>query len=646
MPTSDAQERMGSVRLVKARVEGYRCVQDETVGFGPLTALVGSGGVGKSALLRAIDWCVNERPCEEEDLYRDSDGNAAQRIVVTLHFRDIGDFEKQTLGSYAVGDQTTIARIWERNGSPVLSGSAYFYPPFDAVRAEKGAKKTAAYKALFEEEGEEKGYPTPRATNVTDVDAHMAQFERAHADDLCELRPPEATHLFGFTSGPRLRDCFDYVFVSADTDAPDAFGDGRDSPLTQLLRNIGGVDEETQAKIDKIQVDAQEEASALYGDARKDALNHLEEGITGRLQDYVPDASVHVTEEFVPPPPPKARPRVQIVHAGSYPTDVERQGHGLQRTLVIAVLQVLAESRFSGGSGEEVATPKKSLMLAIEEPELYQHPLQARAVATALLQLSAGEEENANPQIAYSTHSEHFVRPALFEDLRVVRRDTSVGTKVVAADASLVEEALEKVGLADQEVQVRNTLSVSLSQAVFAKRVVLCEGRTDAVLLEAVASMDRPFEQDGIAVAECHGKSIIPVALAILKGLEIPCFVLFDADRQVKEKLEQSEKGTKADRDAQISGIATKNRQLLELCDESPEDWPERDVRTRCSNFTGNVESDIPEVWPELAAARDSIAAELSLKPKSGEVYRRAPEAAGAIPPFFTQLLAAVRTVE
>lgn len=633
------------MRLVKARVEGYRCVKDETIDFGSLTALVGSGGVGKSALLRAVDWCVNERPCEEEDLYRDPEGNAAERIVVTLHFAGLGAPEAEVLGRYATGDQTTIARIWVPGEPPVLSGSAYFYPPFDAVRGEKGAKRTAAYKALFEAEGTTKGYLTPRATKVADVDAHMAQFEREHADTLCELRPPEATHLFGFTSGPRLRDCFDYVFVSADTDAPDALGEGRDSPLTQLLANIGGVDEETQEKIDTLQADAQEKTSALYGDAREEALRTLERGITDRVQDYVPDASVQVSEELPPPVPPKPRPKVQIAHGGGYPTDVDRQGHGLQRTLVIAVLQVLAEVGPSSSARDGAPAPRKSLMLAIEEPELYQHPLQARAVASALLRLSVGSEDEVGPQIAYSTHSEHFVKPALFEDLRVVRREGGGETSVVAADPGAVEAALQKVGLADQETQVRNTLSVSLSQAVFAKRVVLCEGRTDSVLLEAIATLDRPFEQDGIAVAECHGKSIIPVALAILKGLDIPCFVLFDADKQAKEKLEASEKGTQAERDAQIKAIATKNRQLLELCGETPEDWPGRDVRERCANFTGNVESDISEIWPELAVERDRIASEMSLKPKSGEVYRRAPECAGDVPDYFERLLVAIRGV-
>ncbi len=92
-----------------------------------------------------------------------------------------------------------------------------------------------------------------------------------------------------------------------------------------------------------------------------------------------------------------------------------------------------------------------------------------------------------------------------------------------------------------------------------------------------------------------------------------------------------------------IGAIARKNRRLLELCGEESEDWPERGVRYRCANFTGNIESDIPEIWPELVAARDSIASLLGLKPKSGEVYRRTPELAGDIPQHFERLLAAIR---
>lgn len=628
------------MRLVKARVEGYRCVQDETVDLGSLTALVGSGGVGKSALLRAIDWCVNELPSEEEDLYRDPDGTSAERIVVTLHFADVGPAESETLGRYGIGDSTTISRSWAPGEEPKLSGSAYFYKPFDAVREQKGAARTRAYKELFLAEGEERGFPEPMATRIADVDSDMERFEREHTGPcgLCELR-----HLFGFAGGPRLRECFDYVFASADADAPDAFGSARDSTLTKLLASIGALDEVTQAKVDDLQSETQKKLSEIYGSARGTALKALAEEITGHVRDYVPDASVELSEELQTPSPPKPQPVVRIVHAGGYPTDVQRQGHGLQRTLVIAVLQALADAL--AANPEEAQSPaRKSLMLSIEEPELYQHPLQARALAAALLELSAdGESGAGRPQIAFSTHSEHFVRPALFEDLRVVRRSSGGDTAVAAADPQAVEDALEEVGLSDQETQVRNTLSVSLSQAVFAKAVVLCEGRTDAALLEAVANLDRSFEHDGIAVADCHGKSIIPVAIAILKELDISCFVLFDADRQIREKLEASDKGSEADRQAQIAVIAAKNEQLLKLCGEQAQEWPDRAVRDSCANFAGNVESDIPAIWSDLVTERDRIAREIGLRPKSAEVYRRAPQGAGQVPAFFVELLEKIR---
>jgi len=71
----------------------------------------------------------------------------------------------------------------------------------------------------------------------------------------------------------------------------------------------------------------------------------------------------------------------------------------------------------------------------------------------------------------------------------------------------------------------------------------------------------------------------------------------------------------------------------------------ERNSTNRCANFTGNVESDIPEIWPELVAERNRIASEIGLKPKSGEVYRRAPEGAGDIPEYFERLLAAIRAI-
>ena len=632
------------MRLSSAHVQGYRCVRDEAIDFDDLTALVGSGGVGKSAFLRAIDWCINELPPDEADLHRDPEGDAAEAIVVTLTLDRLEAHDREVLGRYCAGDTTTIVRSWRPGEEAKLSGSAYFFPGFDAARKLKGAQRRRLYQDLHRREGRVRGFVQPMAKTVAEADEHMDRYERENPGE-CELRPASASHLFGFSGGPKLRECFEYVFVSADTDAPGAFGLGRGSPLSRLLANIGGLDVSTQEEIDRVQREAQEKLSDLFGSARNEALKQIADGITERVRDYVPAAAVELEEELKPPRPPEAEPVVKVVNDGGYPTDVGRQGHGLQRTLVIAVLQELADALAAEDSSGNEAPPAKSLMLAIEEPELYQHPLQARTLAVALRDLARVEGEARAPQIAYSTHSEHFVRPALFEDLRIVSRNGSGASSVVATDPGAVQRALKVVGLVDQERQVRLTLASSLSQAVFAKGVVLCEGKTDAAMLEAVAAVDRPLEHDGIAVANCHGKSIIPIALAILAEFEIPTFVLFDADAQAKPRLEANDKLSDYAREKAIASIAIKNEQLLALCGEPPAPWPVAEVREKSANFAGNSESDTGDIWPAFIQARDRVAGKLGISVKSAEAYRLAAEQAGDAPRFFVELLARVRAL-
>jgi hypothetical protein len=632
------------MRLSSAHVQGYRCVRDEAIDFDDLTALVGSGGVGKSAFLRAIDWCINELPPDEADLHRDPEGDAAEAIVVTLTLDCLEPHDREVLGRYCVGETTTIVRSWRPGEEAKLSGSAYFFPGFDAARKLKGAQRRRLYQDLHRREGRVRGFVQPMAKTVAEADEHMDRYERENPGE-CELRPASASHLFGFSGGPKLRECFEYVFVSADTDAPDAFGLGRGSPLSRLLANIGGLDVSTQEEIDRVQREAQEKLSDLFGSARNEALKQIADGITERVRDYVPAAAVELEEELKPPRPPEAEPVVKVVNDGGYPTDVGRQGHGLQRTLVIAVLQELADALAAERSSANEAPPAKSLMLAIEEPELYQHPLQARTLAVALRDLARAEGEARAPQIAYSTHSEHFVRPALFEDLRIVSRNGSGASSVVATDPGAVQRALKVVGLVDQERQVRLTLASSLSQAVFAKGVVLCEGKTDAAMLEAVAAVDRPLEHDGIAVANCHGKSIIPIALAILAEFEIPTFVLFDADAQAKPRLEANDKLSDYAREKAIAAIAVKNEQLLALCGEPPAPWPTAEVREKSANFAGNSESDTGDIWPAFIQARDRVAGKLGISVKSAEAYRLAAEQAGDAPQFFVELLTRVRAL-
>ena len=72
-----------------------------------------------------------------------------------------------------------------------------------------------------------------------------------------------------------------------------------------------------------------------------------------------PDRSVRVEEPWAH----------ILAGEGDFEGELARFGHGLQRSYLLALLQELA-----GASNESGPT----LILACEEPELYQHPPQAR----------------------------------------------------------------------------------------------------------------------------------------------------------------------------------------------------------------------------------------------------------------------------
>lgn len=358
--------------------------------------------------------------------------------------------------------------------------------------------------------------------------------------------------------------------------------------------------------------------------ARGAALVSIGAGITKRIEAYFPGAAIKLKDEVAPARPPQISVQALVSDRGGHPIEADLQGHGLQRALVIALLHELAETaqRDANAEGAEA----RSLLLAIEEPELYQHPLQARNLAASLETLAL-QTTDRSIQVAYSTHSPYFTRPALFRDLRLCRRDEKGGTTCVAADPGAITKAIADAGykgaIADS---VEAALAASLREAIFAGAVLLCEGPTDTALLDGVASLQGGLDRDGVAIAECSTKSAMVIAIGILSQLAIPYFAFFDADAQAK-KTEQAEL----------------NKRLLSLCGAEPEDWPARAVRDTSANFEDTMESDLATLWPDFEPARQVVANELGIKDKKARVYREAALRAGEPPEFLVDVLDAVR---
>lgn len=614
------------MKIAELRITGYRCVEDLTVSFDDLTALVGSGGVGKSTILNALDWFFHGGQLEERDRYHEAKAEKpVDKVVVAVTFDSLTTADREILRSYVQGRTTTLTRSWSDEEGQKLSGNALVLPDFEQVRQIDGARELRkGYVELYEAKGQELGLPKP-ARSAEDVKTNMEVWERENPEK-CEVQPADARHLGGFTGTPLLASRFDYVMVGATAGAPEALDGGRGSVLERLLSVLEGLDSESQEKIEKLQGDAQGEIEKVVAEARGETLVSVSSELTKRVRDYFPGAAIKLEDEVSPPRPPQISVRALVSDRGGHPIDPELQGHGLQRALVIALLHELAESEASTG-GEENDSEAPALLLAIEEPELYQHPLQARALAATLENLAGGDGDRAI-QVAYSTHSPYFSRPALFSDLRLCRRLANGGTSCVAADAEEITAAIEAVDYGKNAAEnVEKALADSLREAIFARAVLLCEGDSDAAVLEGIAETQGGLDNDGVAIAPCGSKAAVIVAIAILRQLDIPFLALFDADAEKQD-----------------SRQAKWNRQILELCDEEPTDWPELALRERSANFADKLETDLASLWSEFGEACRRIGDELGVKPeKNARVYREAAAAAGQPPDLLLDVLDAVR---
>lgn len=229
---------------------------------------------------------------------------------------------------------------------------------------------------------------------------------------------------------------------------------------------------------------------------------------------------------------------------------------------------------------EGTNTPEElSLILAIEEPELFQHPARQRHFARILHDLALGRISGVarSIQVLYCTHSPIFVDIDRFEQVRVIAKQISTvsdapkQTTVRAVSRILVEQT----GI--NQAKLAAMLTSSVNEGFFADFVVLVEGDGDRALLQGVARlMDVSLEAHGIVVISVDGKGSLAKPLAIFSRLQIPTFLIWDND---SHHTKENDRNT----------ASKLNRDLLTLCSCPPEDWPSG-VYDSCAVFNPRLE--------------------------------------------------------
>jgi len=266
-----------------------------------------------------------------------------------------------------------------------------------------------------------------------------------------------------------------------------------------------------------------------------------------------------------------------------YSATVDRTSHGLQRVFIMSLLQHLSTINETN-AGSTSVSDFPTLVLIIEEPELYQHPNRQRHISEICIALSECKVSGVSSkiQVVYSTHSPHFVGLDRINQIRLLRKQNNTDglpkiTKISSTTiAQLTTELSKYHGGKFTEANIVPRLHMIrtpwINEGFFSKCVVLVEGDSDrASILGTSNALKINLESAGVSVIPCFGKGNLDKVAIIFKQLEIPIYVIWDNDRGKPEKIKE-------------------NKILLKLLEQAEEDYPSH-VKDNHAVIEGNLET-------------------------------------------------------
>ncbi len=585
------------MHIKAAHIKNFRALAEVEIAFDDVTTLLGPNGSGKSSILYALDWFFNGGTLTKDDI---TGGQAEDaEISVQVEFDRLTNRDREALGArYADPTSTTFSawRTW-RLGNEKMTGKALAFEPFEKVREASGV--AAKKEALLEAASQHPDLGIPRwSSSIAATEAALSEWERAHPE---ALKPAwvSDTHFFGFNGQAKLSGLFDFALVRADLRASEEAADTKSTLIGRILARAIDRTEVTKELGLLLEAFSREERE-LQDKHLRPQLDSLAEALTREVASLTPDKLIHLRAAPTEIKPAPAHVEVKVADSLAE-TDVSRQGHGFQRTVLIAALKLLADR----GPGD---AERGTLCLAVEEPELYQHPTQARAFATVLRALADGQTNKV--QVMYATHSPYFIEPRFFDQVRrVTRIADGTGSAVEIRQASLDKVSARLAGF-EQDRAIRGRWEQvclqGLGEAVFANGVLLVEGDNDRAILEGLARQGGNLALAGIAVAASQGKAKILLPVAILEQLGIPVLTIVDNDAGCEERARRKSSDP-LDIESAVLSTTLMNRKILRYFGEAEHDFPKGLVNKRLMFVDDRLEKMLERDWPAWEETRERL---------------------------------------
>ncbi len=603
-------------------IKNFRSCKDVKIDFGSMHALVGANNAGKSSILRALDFFFNPSAAKvDEETFWNKDTSLV--IWIEAIFDKLTTGEKDKLQSYLRPDHTFyVARSARKNvvveetekssqtDEVKFTISQHYSKPVPIIDWLCSSKITG--KAI-EDWWKQKEKLVANGVSFVDFVANSkpnVSTWKEKAEEFAKLHLTTPDYQESWTDNPTgyagvLKETLPhFILVPAVRDISDEAKATKTNPLGRLLYAVvESVTDTQKGALNQSLQEMQKMLNKAGGASRLSTITKTEERLNTLLKEYM-ECALEI--EFQTPTLETILTAPKIFADDGFRNIVDNKGHGLQRAIIFSIIRCYSELITGIGDNK-----KRNMIFAVEEPELYMHPQAQRTIRRVFKTISKGSD-----QVIFSTHSALMLEVSDFDQIiRVEAIQTTLnGNKTVETRvwqlsmADMIRDVMARhPGVTPTDESIRelyaNAYHPARAEGFFAKKVILVEGATEQYSLPIYAEA-AGFHLDNlnISVVDCGGKGIIDRLYRIFNELGIPCYVLFDYDKQSKE-----------------TDVLAKSRELLQLF-SLPPDPPDSIFIGDCvACFSNKWETDLAGEIPDLDTITTEARRKLALKDDSGK---------------------------
>lgn len=524
------------MQLTRVAIRNFRCIAELEVYPKDFTSLIGPNNSGKSAVLRAIEIALNQETPDDDDWCH---GRENDPIVIELDLENLKEWERDTPGVSGLVHDNAIKLRLTVHAKNEQQGKKKVEKLYECKKAKEDIQGWSDSWGTLSQEL--KG--TAGELQINGAAWRNAANRERVRQRLREVNSPLLTvgevvwTSEGLSIDAALQQALPRAqLIPAVRDASDDGKFGASTSFGQLMRSvimpaISSCDE-FKALLDAV---SSLELKLKEGDKQLQVVRNLAKSLSDRLSELIP-AKVALgmetpdAEKFV-----GANTTLRLDDGTA--TRIGLQGHGLQRALVFAMLEVLATQKATGTAEEGKEPRTRATILLFEEPELFMHPHLMRRLKKTLMEISKRETW----QVIVTTHSPFLIDVSDDRGSLVMHRREIGEKSPTVKQLKPHEDPLRGDEKEAERERLRALLDFhpSVCEAFFARNVLLVEGDTEVAALSRrdafckLADLDSEVVRD-TTIVSCDGKwTIVPIA-RLLRAFGVPLRVIHDKDQKGK----------------------------------------------------------------------------------------------------------------